>query len=196
MIYILTNTETILKIEVRPQAILNLKLKQTLTTQSFDEQQAYLKTSATAAYVSLNKLDQRYRASVDLRFIENQEFNFTKGSSSSCLGYALALFQSWRSRVLQKNSNYNFPIFAKGELRTSGNLHPIGHLTEKINPSCAYVEKNKDTTSGFYLCYPQDNDIDINPEQRKRISLLGGILRPASRLQSLLLLFIMSAVEG
>ena len=48
MLYILTSTETILNVDVRVQesrvgdsnveGVLNLKLKQTLTTQSFEEQ--------------------------------------------------------------------------------------------------------------------------------------------------------------
>ena len=105
-IYILTSTQTILETNVRAQessvgdnvveGLLSLKLKPRLLQESFDEQQNYLNTASIASYVSLNKLDQRqrYRASVDLESINNVEFNLTKGSSSSGLGYALAMFQS------------------------------------------------------------------------------------------------------
>jgi hypothetical protein len=106
MLYILTSTETILKVDVRVQesrvgdsnveGVLNLKLKQSLTAQSFEEQQTYLTASATAAYVSFNKLDQRYRfrASINLSACNNETYNFTQGSSSSGLGYALACFDA------------------------------------------------------------------------------------------------------
>jgi hypothetical protein len=111
MIYILSSTATILSTEVRPQesnsrdavaeGLLHLKLKQQLTPAAFDEQQGYLATAATAAYVSLNKLDQRhrYRASLNLVSTTDAPFNFTQGSSSSGLGYALALFDAWWRRV-------------------------------------------------------------------------------------------------
>jgi len=198
MIYILTNTKIILETHVRPQesnvgdsvaqGILNLKLKQQLTPQTFLEQQNYLDISAIAAYVSLNKLDQRhrYRASVNLRPLNNESFNFTEGSSSSGLGYAIALFDSWWNAVLNKSGGFKYPVFVTGEILTSGQVQPISHITDKINSACSYVRENQDRATQFYLCYPEQNDLDISPEQRKKVTKLGGILIPVSRLQSLL----------
>jgi hypothetical protein len=195
MLYILTSTETILNVDVRVQesrvgdsnveGVLNLKLKQTLTAQSFAEQQAYLTTSATAAYVSFNKLDQRhrFRASVNLLACNNETYNFTQGSSSSGLGYALACFDAWWRINIQKNISFAHPVFATGEVLTSGHIKSIGHIVEKLESTCKYVEKHQDSISSFYLCYPQDNDKDIPEPLRKRVEILGGILIPSERLQ-------------
>ena len=198
MLYILTSTETILNVDVRVQesrvgdsnveGVLNLKLKQTLTTQSFEEQKAYLTASATAAYVSFNKLDQRhrFRASVNLLACNNETYNFTQGSSSSGLGYALACFDAWWRINLQKNSSFAHPVFATGEVLTSGHIKAIGHIVEKLESTCKYVEQHQDSISSFYLCYPQDNDTDIPGALRQRLVSLGGILIPSVRLQQTL----------
>ncbi|GAW97861.1 MULTISPECIES: nSTAND1 domain-containing NTPase [Colwellia] len=198
MIYILTNTTTVLQTEVRPQesqigdpsvkAQLNLTLKQKLTPQSFQDQQRYLNSSAIAAYVSLNKLDQRqrFRAGINLTTQHNDSFNFSQGSSSSGLGYALALFESWWRVVLKKPGKFEFPIFATGEILTSGHVQPISHICEKIDSVCAYVETNQDQFTQFSICYPIQNDDDITKEQRKKIADLGGVLVTVTRLQNLI----------
>ncbi|WP_019029047.1 SEL1-like repeat protein [Colwellia piezophila] len=198
MIYILTNTTTVLQTEVRPQesqigdpsvkAQLNLTLKRKLTPQSFQDQQRYLNSSAIAAYVSLNKLDQRqrFRAGINLTTQNDDSFNFSQGSSSSGLGYALALFESWWRVVLKKPGKFEFPIFATGEILTSGHVLPISHICEKIDSVCAYVEKNQDRFTQFSICYPIQNDDDITKEQRKKIADLGGVLLTVTRLQNLI----------
>ncbi len=198
MIYILTSTQTILKADVRPQeskvgdsvakGLLHLKLKQQLTSESFNEQEGYLETSAIAAYVSLNGLDQRhrYRASVNLVSMQNEAFNFTQGSSSSGLGYALAVFDSWWRLVLKKPGHFEHPIFATGEVLTSGQVKPISHLSDKIRSTCEFVNANKQDISQFYLCYPAQNTDEISDAQRSEITELGGVLVPVDRLQSLL----------
>jgi len=195
MLYILTSTETILEVDVRVQesrvgdsnveGVLNLKLKKALTTESFIEQQSYLTASATAAYVSFNKLDQRhrFRGSINLLACNNETYNFTQGSSSSGLGYALACFDAWWRINLQKSSAFAHPVFATGEVLTSGHIKAIGHIVEKLESTCKYVEQNQDSISSFYLCYPQDNDKDIPEPLRKRVESLGGILIPSERLQ-------------
>jgi TPR repeat protein len=208
MLYILTSTKTILNVEVRVQesragdsnveGFLNLKLKQTLTAESFKEQQAYLTASATAAYVSFNKLDQRhrFRASVNLLACNNETYNFTQGSSSSGLGYALACFDAWWRINLQRNSSFAHPVFATGEVLTSGHIKAIGHIVEKLESTCKYVEQNQDSISSFYLCYPQDNDKDIPEPLRKRVEGLGGILIPSERLQYTLGQLLGDAYDG
>jgi TPR repeat protein len=208
MLYILTSTETILNVDVRVQesrvgdsnveGVLNLKLKQALTAQSFAEQQSYLTASATAAYVSFNKLDQRhrFRASVNLLACNNETYNFTQGSSSSGLGYALACFDAWWRINLEKNSSFFHPVFATGEVLTSGHIKAIGHIVEKLESTCKYVEKNQDSISSFYLCYPQDNDKDIPEPLRKRVESLGGILIPSERLQHTLGQLLGNAYDG
>ena len=208
MLYILTSTETILNVDVRVQesrigdsnveGVLNLKLKQTLTVESFKEQQAYLTASTTAAYVSFNKLDQRhrFRASVNLLACNNETYNFTQGSSSSGLGYALACFDAWWRINLQKNSSFAHPVFATGEILTSGHIKPIGHIVEKLESTYKYVEQNQDTIPSFYLCYPQDNDKDIPEALRKRLESLGGILIPSERLQHTLGQLLGDAYDG
>ncbi|GAA6171999.1 hypothetical protein NBRC116592_16690 [Colwellia sp. KU-HH00111] len=208
MLYILTSTETILNVDVRVQesrvgdsnveGVLNLKLKKNLTTESFKEQQSYLATSATAAYVSFNKLDQRhrFRASVNLLACNNETYNFTQGSSSSGLGYALACFDAWWRINLQKDSLFTHPIFATGEVLTSGHIKPIGHIVEKLESTCKYVEQNQGSISSFYLCYPQDNDKDIPDSHRKRLEKLGGVLISSERLQHTLGQLLGDAYDG
>ena len=198
MIYILTSTKTILKADVRPQesklgesvakGVLNLKLKQQLTSESFSEQGRYLEEAAIAAYVSLNGLDQRYRyrASVNLVSMQSEVFNFTQGSSSSGLGYALAVFDSWWRLVLKKTGGFEHPIFATGQVLTSGQVSPISHLSDKIQSTCEFVSTHKPEISQFYLCYPEQNTNDISDTQRREVTKLGGILVPVTRLQSLL----------
>lgn len=198
MIHILTSTSTILKVEVRPQesrvgdsnvkGVLSLKLKQTLSDESFTEQQHYLQSSATAAYVSLNKLDQasRFRTSVNLVSCNSNTFNFTQGSSSSGLGYSLACFDAWWISKLNKGSHFNFPVFATGEVLSSGQINPVAHITEKIESVCNYVEENKGTISSFYFCYPESNDEDISLLLKKRLVELGGKLVASNRLQQTL----------
>ena len=198
MIYILTSTKTILKADVRPQesklgdsvakGVLNLKLKQQLTSESFSEQGRYLEEAAIAAYVSLNGLDQRYRyrASVNLVSMQSEAFNFTQGSSSSGLGYALAVFDSWWRLVLKNPGGFEHPIFATGQVLTSGQVSPISHLSDKIQSTCEFVSTHKPEISQFYLCYPAQNTNDISDTQRLEVTKLGGILVPVTRLQSLL----------
>ncbi|PKI12779.1 ATP-binding protein [Colwellia sp. 12G3] len=198
MIYILTNTTTVLQTNVRPQesqfgdpsvkAQLNLTLKRKLTPQSFQDQQRYLNSSAIAAYVSLNKLDQRqrFRAGINLTTQHDDSFNFSQGSSSSGLGYALALFESWWRVVLKKPGKFAFPIFATGEILTSGHVLPISHICEKIDSVCVYVEENQDQFTQFSICYPIQNDNEITQEQRKKIADLGGSLVTETRLQNLI----------
>jgi len=195
MIHILTSTKTILTVNVRAQesrsgdgaveGVLSLKLKKQLLNDSFEEQQSYLDVAAIASYVSLNKLDQRqrFRASVDFIAQDNVDFSFTKGSSSSGLGYALALFQSWWETVLNKAGKFQYPIFATGEILTSGQINPILHLSEKIDSTCDYIESHRDNIPHFYFCYPKQNDTEMTVTQRKRLESLGGVLIPSERLQ-------------
>ena len=197
-VYILTSTETILEVSARPQeshvgdpeakGILKLQLKESLTSNAFEEQQKYLSTAATAAYVSLNKLDQRqrYRASINLLPINSKSFNFLEGSSSSGLGYALAMFKAWWESVLHKTETFNYPVFATGEILPSGQVNAIGHLAEKIAALCTYVENNRSSIDRFYICYPESNDGEISANERKRIQDLGGIICPVGRLQNVL----------
>tara|TARA_B110000908_G_scaffold97774_1_gene115444 strand:- start:3941 stop:8929 length:4989 start_codon:yes stop_codon:yes gene_type:complete len=207
-IYILTSTETILEVDVRPQesiagdsvatGLLSLQLKQRLSSASFEEQQAYLSASATAAYVSLNKLDQRqrYRASVNIHPIDSDNFNFAQGSSSSGLGYALSIFDVWWRIVLKKPGLFSAPIFATGEILTSGEIRPISHFSDKIDSVCRYVEAKKDDVSRFYLAYPEENDSEITKEQRERLTKLSGTLVPAKRLQNILGKLLNDAYDG
>lgn len=198
MVYILTNTNTVLKTDVRPQecqpgdscatAILHLKLKKTLSHDIFLEQQKYLDISALASFTSLNKLNQRSRFRAGLNLIEptGQYFNFNHGSSSCGLGYALALFECWWEVALNKPGRINFPVFATGEILPSGHLNPINHLGDKIENACLFIEKSEFSEKGFYICYPEQNHDEVTKDLRNRVSSLGGILLPVTRLQNLL----------
>ncbi len=182
MVYILTNTHTVLKADVRPQecqpgdscatAILHLKLKKTLSHEIFLEQQKYLDISALASFTSLNKLNQRGRFRAGLNLVEpnGQHFNFNHGSSSCGLGYALALFECWWEVILNKPGRFNFPVFATGEILASGHLKPINHLGDKIENACLFVEKSEFSVRGFYICYPEQNHDEVTEDLRNRVS--------------------------
>ena len=208
MVYILTNTNTVLKTDVRPQecqpgdscatAILHLKLKKTLSHEIFLEQQKYLDISALASFTSLNKLNQRSRFRAGLNLIEprGQHFNFNHGSSSCGLGYALALFKCWWEVALNKPGGFNFPVFATGEILPSGHLNPISHLGDKIENACLFIKKSEFSLKGFYICYPEQNHDEVTEDLRNRVASLGGILLPVTRLQNLLFNLLGESYDG
>jgi hypothetical protein len=197
MVHILTSTRTIIKILVRTQitreseqvvyAGLALKLKKTLSAESFVEQSIYLDSAAIASFTALNPLDQKqkYRSNIDLKPINSETFNFTSGSSSSGLGYSLSLFISWWQDILRKNIVNQNPIFTTGEVANSGEVFGIAFIDEKLQSLCEYVEQNS-TFSPFYLCYPHSNDRDIKDCTKVRIKSLGGILISAKCIQDIL----------
>lgn len=208
MVYVLTSTKTVLKTEVRAQksklgdpstkVLLHLKLRKTLSQDAFVEQQGFLNTSAIAAYMAFNKLDRqtRFRAGLNLVEQNGQSFSFNQGSSSSGLGYALALFECWWKFVLCKPGEFDFPVFATGEILQSGQVKPISHLKEKIESACIFVQEKRCTAEKFYICYPDENDEEISDDLRRRVALLGGILTPVNRLQSLLYVLLGEHYDG
>jgi TPR repeat protein len=208
LVYILTSTKTILETEIRAQesrsgdnvvaGLLALKLKSQLLAESYDEQQQYLHSASIASYISLNKLDQRnrYKASVSLHSINGNDYSFTKGSSSSGLGYALALFETWWNVVLKKQSKFAYPVFATGEILTSGAINKISYLNDKLDAVCTYVESNKESFQQFYICFPSANNDEISESTREAITNLGGILLPANRLQELLCTILGNDYDG
>lgn len=197
MVHILTSTQTIIKIVVRAQvtreaeqvvhASLVLKLKKTLTTESFDEQSTYLDSAAIASFTALNPIDQKhkFRSNINLQAINSDSFNFTGGSSSSGLGYSLALFISWWQDILKKSVVNKYPIFATGEVSNTGELFEIGFVEEKLQSLCDFVEKNN-VLSPFYVCYPFANDRDIHSSTKERIKNNGGRLISAKCIQTIL----------
>lgn len=197
MVHILTSTQTIIEIIVRAQitresdpavhADLGLKLKKTLTTESFDEQSTYLDSAAIASFTALNPIDQKqkYRSNIHLQAINSDTFNFTGGSSSSGLGYSLALFISWWQDILKKNVVNNYPIFATGEVSNTGEVFAIGFIEEKLQSLCDYVEKNS-AASPFYVCYPLANDREIQTSTKEHIKSLGGRLISAKCIEDIL----------
>ena len=208
MIHILTNSEIILRVQARPQesrlndpaatGLLQLKLKKTLTAEIYDEQQRYLTTAAIAAYVSLNQLDRqrRFRASVEVVSLNSSNFNLAGQSSSSGLGFALALFQSWWTQALNKQSSFTAPIFATGEIVNSGHIKAIGFIKEKLNAVASYVSANKTDFEHFYVCYPAQNEEEIPESLKVKLASLGGELIAANRLQELLSRLLGESYDG
>ncbi|MGB2739437.1 MAG: hypothetical protein WBC60_02640 [Cognaticolwellia sp.] len=168
-------------------ASLGLKLKKTLTTESFGEQSTYLDSAAIASFTALNPIDKKhkYKSNINLQAINSDTFNFTGGSSSSGLGYSLALFISWWQDILKKNVVNNCPIFATGEVSNTGEVFEIGFIEEKLQSLCDYVEKNS-VVSPFYVCYPLANDRDIQSSTKERIQNIGGRLISAKCIQTIL----------
>lgn len=198
MIFILTSSNQILypKImaeEPRTNELIHSQLSWEVeellgSEESYQEQQGYLRNAAHAAYVSLNILDQEnhFRLKADLEVVQGQEHavNLIQGSSSSGLGFSLAVFSTWWTKVLQKSNWPTIPIFATGEVSPSGQIMPINHIKEKLQAVCNYAQKNN--LKQFYVCFPQSNHPDIPEELTQEVSRLGGELFGAERLAQLL----------
>jgi hypothetical protein len=207
MVNILTSTQTIIQVLVRtevPREIeqvmntrLGLKLKKTLSQESFDEQSKYLDAATIASFISLNPIDQKhkYRSNINLQAINNDTFNFSGGSSSSGLGYSLALFTSWWQDILKRDIPKNYPIFATGEVSKTGEIFEIGFIEEKLQSVCNYIENHR-TLNAFYICYPTANDSGILESTKQKIKSLGGVLICASSFQSLLEKLIGDTYDG
>lgn len=206
-IYIPTSTKNILVVATRSQecrdgdpsneATLDLGLKKLLSEQNYYEQQQYLDTASTAAYIALNKIDQqkRYRAKVSVSSLSDEDFNFSSGSSSSGLGYALSCFEVWSSKNLNKKTNFNYPVFATGEVLPSGKIKAIGHLKEKIHSTLSFIERSSNITN-FYFCYPKANCDDISQSDIQSLQRLGGIIVCEDRLQSVLFSILKENFDG
>lgn len=206
MVYILTSNGNIINVDVRPQesrtgdaassAKLSLTLKPKLSKDVFEEQQGYIDIAATAAYVSLNRLDQenRFRSSINYISENEKELNFIKGSSSSGLGNALALFKTYWTEVLRKSSGYEFPVFATGEVNRNGGILGIGHLEKKIQSVLGFVTKKH--IQNFYVCIPKANREQLSPELIESVRKKGGQLVAKDKLQEMLLALLGNQYDG
>jgi len=186
MVFIITSGDNILDVMVRSQESrigdpvitvnLALPLKPKLSKEIFEEQQNYLNVSAFAVLTSLNKIDQRnrFKASVNLKSQSLESFNFIQGSSSSGLGYALALFNAFWTTVLKKGKGFDRFIFATGEINSNGNLNSIGYLNEKVRAVINYVQNNE--ISEFYLCIPKINRPELSDNLIEILKEKGGNL--------------------
>ncbi|WP_010178681.1 ATP-binding protein [Glaciecola sp. HTCC2999] len=196
MIHVLTSTGDNLKIDVRLQevrkgdpavtATLSLALKPILSSTVFTEQQEYLSTSAKAAYVALNKIDQRnrFKASVTFHSTSLSNVNLIAGSTSATLGYTLALFNAFWTKQLGKGEGITTPIFATGEVHGSGNIISISYLQEKLQNTIKVVRDQQ--ISKFTICIPQSNISDISEVQKKEIEEIGGTVISANTIPELL----------
>lgn len=194
MVFVLTSSQDILEVTVRPQASrknepavnanLTLNLKTQLSEEVYLEQNDYLSIAAQAYYSSINKLDKRHRfkASVSFQNKTNSNINLTKGSSSSGLGYALALFDAFWTLVLNKGDGLSGPIFATGEILNNGEIRAISHVEEKIQGAINFCETNQ--IANFTVCVPESNKICSNLVIK--LEKAGGLLVCAGSLQQLL----------
>ncbi len=206
LIYILTSNGNVLNVGVRPQesrggdsatsANLALTLKPLLSKDVFVEQQGYLDTASIAAYISLNKLDQRnrFKASVNLKSQTSEGLNFLKGSTSSGLGFTLALFNAYWTTVLKKGTGCTQPVFATGEVQNNGELKPIGHLEEKLKSTLRFVKEND--ISDFKVCIPKQNEEDLSSELKDDVKQSGGQIIAAETVQATLGLLLGDEYDG
>lgn len=196
MIYVLSSSSQIFGVGVRVQesrkgdgatsANLALSLKQFLSAEMFDEQQTYLSNAAIASYVSFNKIDQRnrFKASIQLTpQLGSGNYAFIEGSSSSGLGFALALFDAWW-HDLGKGALLDVPVFATGEIGRNGEIRPISYYNEKIKATIE-LAKSQDIQH-FYLCLPKDNEADIDEAVKQSALDAGATFFFHHRMQALL----------
>jgi hypothetical protein len=208
MIYVLSSSNQIFSVAVRAQesrqgdgaasAHLALSLKQSFSNEVFDEQQRYLNNAAIAAYVSFNKIDQRnrFKASVKLtpELDKTGNFSFIQGSSSSGLGYALALFDAWWREILSKPTLGEMAIFCTGEIGRNGEIKPISYQNEKISAVMQLAEQQK--ISNFTICLPKSNQADVSASLVEDATRLGAKFIFVDRLQELLVSLYVNAYDG
>lgn len=206
MVHILTSNGNVLSVEVRPQesrsgdsattANLALPLKRVLTKEVFAEQQSYLNTASMAAYVSLNKRDQanRFKASVNLKSQSENGLNFIKGSTSSGLGFTIALFNAYWAIVLKKGKGVIAPVFATGEVNKNGELESIGHIETKINSVLEFVTRNG--IPEFTICMPKANKEELSEKTIYSIQNHGGQIVAKSTVQESLLALLGEEYDG
>ena len=206
MIYILTSSGNTLEVDVRLQevrkgdpaihATLALALKPVLSKEVFLEQQNYLITSSKAAFVALNKIDQRnrFKASVNIRSTSSDSVNLISGSSSVCLGFTLALFDAFWTTQLHKGEGLKTTIFATGQVQNNGDIKAISYLKEKLRGTIAFAKKNQ--LSQFIICVPESNVDEISDTLRKEIAQYGGQILSAKRIPDLLGLLLGNEYDG
>lgn len=207
MVYVLTSSGNILRVDVRPQKsrVADLAttagldkslLKQDMSKDAFVEQQSYLGTAAVAAYVSLNKLDQRnrFRVAVNLKSHSLEGLNFIKGSTSSGLGYSLAIFNTFWTTTLNKGVGLKKPVFATGEIQKNGEIKRIGHIEAKLSSVLEFVELNK--IKSFFICIPRENKEELSAKTIDQIKEAGGQLIAKSTTQEMLLALLGEEYDG
>lgn len=194
MVFILTSSEDILEVAVRTQearqndpaisANLMLKIKSQVANEVFIEQNTYICKAAEAFYSSINKLDKRtrFKASVNLINHTGEGINLAQGSSSSGLGYTLALFNAFWLQSLKKEKGFDAPVFATGEILSNGEIRPVDFADEKARAIIPFCKQHSITD--FYLCIPENCKLADNIE--KNITQAGGTVIYASRLQGVL----------
>src|SRR5690554_2556427 len=194
VVFILTSSKEILEVKVRPQeprkndpavsASLVLKLKSQIANEVFLEQNNFVTKAAEAFYSSINKLDKRtrFKASVNLINQSGQSINLAQGSSSSGLGYALALFEAFWLQSLKKEKGFADEVFATGEVLSNGEIRPVDFADEKAKAIIPFCKQH--SIANFYLCLPKNCKLTENIEAD--ITQAGGTVIYASRLQEAL----------
>ena len=169
-------TEELRESDKAVDASLKLDQKRKFSAETFKEQNQFIDSAAIAAYSALNPIYKqiKYRSKISLETTDNEIFNLSQGSSSSGLGYSLALFLNWWQVVHNKNIENDFEIFATGEVSNSGEIFKIEFLNEKIQSILRYLEVTD--IKNFFLCYPSENDGNIEQAVKEKIKILGGNL--------------------
>lgn len=203
---ILTSSNDILSVEVRSQqprtgdkglsVNLKLSLKQILGKEVFKEQQTYLEFAAQAAYVSLNPLDRKrtFKASVLINSMTNDSFHLASGSSSSGLGFSLAIFESFWTEQLGKKQREKVPVFASGEVTNIGAIRAVGFIPEKISSLISHIERSE--YKKFIVVLPEQNKSEVSKAQLQKIESLYGHVIFAKRVQDVLLKLFLNDYDG
>jgi tetratricopeptide (TPR) repeat protein len=140
----------------------------------YKEQLNYFSMAAEAAFMTLNPLDrQNNQFFVELNLhCDNQEaINLQEESTSVGLGYSLGVALAYRNH-LQKHSPLIEHIFATGEVSSSGNVHAVGHINEKLMGVLHAMKKHPE--QAFIVFIPKGNDKEVIPTLIEQIVSCGG----------------------
>lgn len=206
MIHILTSSGSVVKVSTRAQSVrtgdpavvasLARIMKPKFSDGVFAEQQSYLTTAAYAAFAALNKIDQRkrYRTSVTLTDESSMGLNFIQGSTSSGLGFALALFESFWSGSLGKGTAFEDPIFTTGEINNQGLISPVSYIDEKLLGVIEYCQSKQ--LGSFKVCLPVQNYHQLSEAQIQLVTDAGGQFISVAKLPEVLLLLLGECYDG
>ncbi|RJE70831.1 hypothetical protein BGP78_04450 [Pseudoalteromonas sp. MSK9-3] len=141
-----------------------------------NEQLNYFTMAAEAAFMTLNPLDRQqnqFFIELDLFCDEQENINLQSESTSVGLGYSLGVALAYRKH-LDKHEPLIEHIFATGEVSSSGNVHGVGHINEKIMGALNSMQKYPN--QAFTIFVPSANDTDITPALLNEVTSKGGSL--------------------
>ncbi|TMO67893.1 AAA family ATPase [Pseudoalteromonas aurantia] len=146
------------------------------------EQLNYFTMAAEAAFMTLNPIDRQenqFFIELDMHCDAQESISLQEESTSVGLGYSLGAALAYRKH-LEKHAPLIEHIFATGEVSSSGNVHSVGHINEKLMGALHAMQKHPN--QAFIVFVPKANDTDIIPALIDKIVSNGGTVCPVEHI--------------